>query len=93
VNISGKFQTPDMVSGPLRGQTLGMFTNFPVAPKQPRRVTSGQRAPISEHEPVQGAHRTPTGQRRPIGPEAATEAGPRPGSRRKVPPAYAKRRA
>ena len=71
-----------------------MFQNFPVAPKQPRRVHSGQRAPIGDHQdPPAGAHRTPSGQRRPIGPPAAEDTETRPGIRRKVPPAYAKRRS
>jgi hypothetical protein len=71
-----------------------MFTTYPVAPKQPRRVRSGDRAPIREQDVVHGAHRVPSGQRRPIGPPSATDETqqPRAGSRRKVPPAYALRR-
>ena len=82
-----------MDSHPWSRQTLAMFTNFPVAPKQPRRVRSGERAPISDHEAVRGAHRVPSGQRRPIGPEAPAETQPRAGAHRKIQPAYAKRRA
>jgi hypothetical protein len=83
-----------MVSPAWRGQNRAMYQNFPVAPKQPRRVHSGQRAPIGDHQAVPaGAHRTPSGRRRPIGPVTPDETEARPGTRRRTTPAYAKRRS
>ena len=76
----------------ISGTIHDMFTNYPVAPKQPRRVRSGERAPVRDHDAVHSVHRTPSGQRRPIGGQPDTEVERRAGAHRKPQPAYARRR-
>jgi hypothetical protein len=77
-----------------------MYPIYPVAPKQPRRVRSGERAPIRE-ETTRGAHRVRggerngrvrSGQRRPIVPTSESSEL-RPGAHRRTLPEYALRRA
>jgi hypothetical protein len=86
------FSRTDRIRQGASGTIHSMFTNYPVAPKQPRRVRSGERAPVRDHDAVHSVHRTPSGQRRPIGAQPDTEVERRAGAHRKPQPAYARRR-